>query len=104
MASVLRRLCRPGLGVGEGLGVTTGKSPDRLPGVTVEPGSGGNVTGGSVGSEDVGVGDGLVSLTSAVIAASAGERVAPWTLTVSVTCSPTVALAPIWTFTSNSTA
>lgn len=51
---LVRRLA---LGLGVELGVTTGNSPDRLAGVTVEPG--GSVTPGNVGSGDVGDGEGV---------------------------------------------
>ncbi len=76
-----------------GLGVTTGKIVARLPGgVTVVPGSPGKVTGGSGGSV-VGAGIGLP--TWVVIVASAGESPWPVTVTVTVICSPEVAVAPI---------
>lgn len=86
------RVLPPGLGVA--LGVTTGNSPDRSVGDTVEPTSDGNVTGGNAGIDDVGVGEGLGWPTKAVTAASAGDSAVPCTDMVSVNCSPTSAVTP----------
>jgi hypothetical protein len=97
-----RLCCWLPLGLGVELGVTTGNSPDKLAGVTVEPG--GKVTPGSVGSGDVGDGEGVDWSTRAVTAASAGERDVLCTAIVKVICSPIVALMPTWALTISSRA
>src|SRR5215470_19515072 len=70
-ARVTFRACVGGLEAGvDACGVTTGKRPDRPPGVMVAPGSGMSVVGGSVGGTDGGL---MLCPTTAATAASAGD-------------------------------
>ena len=56
VARVTFRACVGGLEAGvDACGVTTGKRPDRPPGVIVAPGSGISVVGGTVGGTDGGL-------------------------------------------------
>lgn len=71
--------------------MTTGNSEFRLPGLTVGPGITTGNGGEAIDVGEDGVGDGFAP-TAAVIDASAGESPAACTVTVSMICSPTVAL------------
>jgi hypothetical protein len=85
-------------GDGDGDGVTTGNRPLKLFGVTVVPGTVGYASGGRNGGTVVaeGVGVGLIGMpTRVAIEAWAGDIAAAWTVTVSVSCSPVRARAPI---------
>lgn len=93
------------VGNGVAVGVTTGNSVLMSPGLTVGPGStegnGGTFT---VEEDDEGLGDAFTAPTTAVTEALAGESPGPWTVTLSVTCSPKVAAVPSLLVTSASTA
>jgi hypothetical protein len=103
----LDRCCVPGVADGEG--VTTGKRLVMLPGVTVVPGKPGTVVG-SAGTVITGAGDEPCWPTTRAMLASAGDSAlplavaVPWTLTVTVNCSPTETVLAILSVISSSKA
>lgn len=76
--------------VGLAAGVTVGKSPPRLPGVTVVPGTPGADEGTVTVTVGAGVGV-LRPMTTKEMLASAGDMEAASTAAVTVSCCPTFA-------------
>jgi len=102
VARVTFRTCVGGLDAGvDACGVTTGKRPDRPPGVMVAPGSGMSVVGGSVGGADGGL---MGCPTTAATAASAGDSPVAETVTASAIGLPIVAVGLILSVTVSSNA